>query len=609
MYRDLEQGFDVEADQLLGDLVARARHARRSDAADRSGVHQPQSVSSEARPVKRSTERILATHAGALPRPDDLKELVFAKARGERYDAERLAGRLRECVARGRAPAGRVRDRFGQRRRDRQDELHQLLPRAHRRGFETRSFGPGEGPPPLDISARDEKVFREYFASGRGNTIGHAGRMQVFCVEPLRYIGQAALNEDIANLKAALRGRRRGRRVHEREYARARSSTGCATSTTRRRRIPLRIADVMREEYLAIVDAGFILQIDDPDLPDAWQMFPDMIVEEYRTLRDVARRGAQPRAARHSARTRSSCTSAGAASTVRTRTTSRSPNHRHHLQRQRRALLDRSLQPDARARMARLRGRQAARRCDLIPGVVGHCTDFIEHPELVAERLERYAELVGRENVIAGTDCGIGPRVGHPKIAWAKLRSIADGARSRAAACGAPPPDARRRRRGIRCDPRTVWREHTEPVPGPTEVAVRLGLTSVNFATSRRAADFGAQVPFTPGLDGVGVVCVAGAGVTRLRSGDRSPSGPNGSYAESSRHKIVGIGRRAISDEAAASLTALVMAGTCSPGPPPAARRNRADPRGRGRRGVGARADGAQPAPVRSLRRREARKS
>ena len=65
----------------------------------------------------------------------------------------------------------------------------------------------------------------------------------------------------------------------------------------------------------------------------------------------------------------------------------------------------------------------------LIPGVVGHCTDFIENPELVAERLERYAKLVGRENVMAGTDCGIGPRVGHEKICWAKFESMADGAR------------------------------------------------------------------------------------------------------------------------------------------------------------------------------------
>ena len=64
-----------------------------------------------------------------------------------------------------------------------------------------------------------------------------------------------------------------------------------------------------------------------------------------------------------------------------------------------------------------------------MPGVVGHATNFVEHPELVAERLVRYAKLVGRENVIAGTDCGIGSRVGHGEIAWAKLAAMAEGAR------------------------------------------------------------------------------------------------------------------------------------------------------------------------------------
>ena len=65
----------------------------------------------------------------------------------------------------------------------------------------------------------------------------------------------------------------------------------------------------------------------------------------------------------------------------------------------------------------------------LMPGVVGHASDFIEHPQLVAERLLRYAALVGRENVIAGTDCGLGPRVGHPTICWAKFEAMAEGAR------------------------------------------------------------------------------------------------------------------------------------------------------------------------------------
>ena len=65
----------------------------------------------------------------------------------------------------------------------------------------------------------------------------------------------------------------------------------------------------------------------------------------------------------------------------------------------------------------------------LIPGVVGHFTDFIEHPGLVADRLQRYADVVGKENVIAGTDCGLGTRVGHPSLGWAKFRAMSEGAR------------------------------------------------------------------------------------------------------------------------------------------------------------------------------------
>jgi 5-methyltetrahydropteroyltriglutamate--homocysteine methyltransferase len=65
----------------------------------------------------------------------------------------------------------------------------------------------------------------------------------------------------------------------------------------------------------------------------------------------------------------------------------------------------------------------------LIPGVIGHSTDFVEHPELVAERLVRYANIVGKENLMAGTDCGLGTRVGHPSIVWAKFEAMVEGAR------------------------------------------------------------------------------------------------------------------------------------------------------------------------------------
>jgi 5-methyltetrahydropteroyltriglutamate--homocysteine methyltransferase len=136
------------------------------------------------------------------------------------------------------------------------------------------------------------------------------------------------------------------------------------------------IADAMHEEYKAITDAGFLLQIDDPDLADAWQIQGNMRVPEYRKFAEL----------RIEALNR----------------------HEHEW----RVWEDVKL-PEGKV---------------LIPGVVGHATDFIEHPELVAERLIKYANLVGRERVVAGTDCGLGTRVGHPKIAWAKFQALVEGA-------------------------------------------------------------------------------------------------------------------------------------------------------------------------------------
>jgi len=189
------------------------------------------------------------------------------------------------------------------------------------------------------------------------------------------------------------------------------------------------IAEVMRVEYKAIVDAGFILQIDDPDLPDAWQMYPNMSVADYRkyatmrvdALNHALRDLPLDKITLHVCwgsfhgphqndiplsdiidiifRVRASRYSIEASN----------PMHEHEW-----SVFERAKLPEGTV---------------LIPGVVGHCTDFIEHPELVAQRLERYARLVGRENVMAGTDCGLGPRVGHPKICWAKLASMAQGAR------------------------------------------------------------------------------------------------------------------------------------------------------------------------------------
>jgi len=189
------------------------------------------------------------------------------------------------------------------------------------------------------------------------------------------------------------------------------------------------IAEAMREEYKAIVGAGFLLQIDDPDLPDGWQMYPGMSVAEYRKYATM-RVDALNHALRGIPRER-----------IRLHVCWGSFHgpHQHDIP------LERILDIIFRVRASQY-SIEASNPCHqhewrvfedhelpegatLIPGVVGHYSDFIEHPELVAERLVRYAKLVGRENVMGGTDCGLGPRVGHAKIAWAKLEALAAGAR------------------------------------------------------------------------------------------------------------------------------------------------------------------------------------
>ena len=188
------------------------------------------------------------------------------------------------------------------------------------------------------------------------------------------------------------------------------------------------IAEAMHEEYKAIVDAGFILQIDDPDLPDAWQIHPEMSVPEYRRYAEV-RVDALNHALRDLPTDR-----------VRFHTCWGSGHGPHKNDIDLRHIVDIILKVDAEC--ISIEASNPRHDNDwhvwesvklpagksLMPGVVGHITNMIEHPELVAERLVRYAKLLGRENVIAGTDCGIGTRVAHPSICWAKFEAMAEGA-------------------------------------------------------------------------------------------------------------------------------------------------------------------------------------
>ena len=379
-----------------------------------------------------SPGRILTTHAGSLPRSEMLRDLVFARADGKPYDKRQLASELREGVrdvVRRQVTCGLDSVNDG--------ELGKTnftnYARERLSGFESRVSEPGKGPPPLSIAGRDLKKFPEYFAAGGRGFGGFAGsgpsRAQVYCVAPLKYVGHDALKEDLATFKAALEG------VSVAEAFLPANTPGTIEHWLRNEHYPSDeaflegIAEAMREEYRAIVDAGFLLQIDDPDLPDGWQMYPEMSVAEYRrhaqlrvealnhALRDIPRGKIRlhvcwgsfhgPHQSDIPLRDIVDVIFKVCAGSYSIEASN--PRHEHEWR-----VFEEVRLPEG---------------AMLIPGVVGHCTDFIEHPELVAERLVRYAKLVGRENVMAGTDCGLGPRVGHAKIAWAKLEALVEGAR------------------------------------------------------------------------------------------------------------------------------------------------------------------------------------
>ena len=250
----------------------------------------------------------------------------------------------------------------------------------------------------------------------------------VVCTGALTYVGAETTAQDIANFKAALQGLdvepwlpaiTPGTVEHwlwNEHYASDEE-------------LLYAIADVMHEEYRLIADSGIMLQVDDPDLPDGWQMYPDMSVADYRKYADL-RVAAINRALEGIPEER-----------VRLHICWGSGHGPHRNDIPLEDIVDVVLKVHAQCysveaanpmheyewhvwQKARLPAGKA-----LMPGVVGHATNVIEHPGTVADRLVRYAGVVGRENVIAGTDCGIGTRVGHAEIAWAKLQSLVDGAR------------------------------------------------------------------------------------------------------------------------------------------------------------------------------------
>jgi 5-methyltetrahydropteroyltriglutamate--homocysteine methyltransferase len=379
--------------------------------------------------MKRSTDRILTTHVGSLVRPPGLVELMRAKENGQPYDQQELVARVqsavREVVHKQVETAVDIISDGEYGKPSFSGYVNERLS-----GFERRPRDPHESP--LLNWGRDRQLFREFYEEYDRAT-GSASGYPVVCTGPITYQGQAAVQSDIATFKAALAG------VNPEEAFIPAVAPGTIELQRRNTYYPtdeaylFAIAEAMREEYRAIVDAGFILQLDDPRVVTQYGMpDPAPSIADYRKFAEV-----RVEAMNHAL--------AGIPSDrVRYHLCWGSWHGPHVTDVPLRDIVDIVLRVHADAYSVEAANPRHAHEWQvwedvklpdgkiLIPGVVAHTTNLVEHPELIAWRITTYARLVGRENVIAGTDCGFSqgaftPRV-HHSIMWAKLQALAEGA-------------------------------------------------------------------------------------------------------------------------------------------------------------------------------------
>jgi 5-methyltetrahydropteroyltriglutamate--homocysteine methyltransferase len=372
--------------------------------------------------VKRSDERILTTHVGSLVRPADLLAAASAVATNEAHYREVLARTTAAVVARQvQAGIDIVNDgEYGK-----SSWANYVLDRMT--GFEPR-------PDTLYEAVwlgRDRHRFRDFmeadFPRGVAGSPGHA------CVSPIHYKGHEAVRRNIADLQAALA---RTPAVEGFLTAVAPASTGYDASNEHygdERAYVFAIADALREEYLAIVASGLVLQVDDAVLANMYDELVQHSPARYREWAEL-RVAALNHALRDIPEDR-----------VRYHVCFGSWHVPHVADAPLEAVVDLVLQVKAGAYLieaANVRHEHEWRVWQtaklppgriLIPGVITHHTITVEHPRLVADRIVRFAQIVGRENVIAGTDCGFAQvehiRRVHPQVMWAKLEALAEGAR------------------------------------------------------------------------------------------------------------------------------------------------------------------------------------
>ena len=380
--------------------------------------------------MRRSDERILATHVGSLARPHDLLEMMRAREHGEACDEAAFDRRVSEAVAdvvARQAQAGLDVVTDGE-----QGKVSFLTYVKERLA----GFDQAEGERLLPPSWQKEiDDFPEYYRDYLGKYSSTVAPMRVMvCTGPVRYTGQDAVAADIANLRAALDAAGVAGAVSE-AFLPSTSPSGFGRNEYygSEHDYLAAVAEAMREEYLAIVDAGFLLQVDDPwlieILTDDGRSDPAerrRRAEEHVEVLNHALRGIPEDRIRlhtcyglnHGPRLNDLpladvvpvmlTINAGAYSFEVA-----NPRHQHEW----RIWADVKL-PDGKI---------------LLPGLLGHATNYVEHPELIADGICQYAGLVGRENVIASADCGFSSRATfapevHPTVVWAKFAALAEGA-------------------------------------------------------------------------------------------------------------------------------------------------------------------------------------
>jgi 5-methyltetrahydropteroyltriglutamate--homocysteine methyltransferase len=373
--------------------------------------------------MKRSVDRILTTHTGSLPRPADLIRMMFAREEGVPVDAPALAERVRSAVAevvRKQTDAGITVVNDGE-----------LSKPSYATYIKDRLSGFGGTSQALQY--RDLVDFPEMAKRVFGDP-GRSRRKTPACTGPISLRDRAAAQADVDNLKAAL-----GSAAVADVFMSA-ASPGVISLFFRddhyrnHEAYLFAIADAMRHEYETVARAGFILQLDCPDLAMGRHIqFAELPLEDFRKMArlhlaalDHAVANIPPEQLRihlcwgnyegphhYDVPLADILDVVFAARPQGISFEAANPRHAHEWR-----VFERVKLPAGKV---------------IIPGVLDSTTNFIEHPELVAERIGRYGRLVGRENVIAGTDCGFGTWVGQasvdPDIVWAKLASLAEGAR------------------------------------------------------------------------------------------------------------------------------------------------------------------------------------